>query len=90
MEQIILAPALSLWTECGLPPDELRSLKLDNCPDPVVKSNFKLGTVAQVRLPLKGLLLNEQSGLWTWLHLVDHRYNVDFDRNVSARGSIFS
>lgn len=56
VEQIILAPALSLWTECGLPPDELRSLKLDNCPDPAVKSNFKLGTAAQVRLPLKDLL----------------------------------
>lgn len=70
VEQMVLAPALSLWTECGFPPDELRSLKLDKCPDPAVKSNFKLGTAAQVR-SLKDLIQREQGSLRT-LHFVDY------------------
>lgn len=44
-----LAPARRLWLACGLPVNALEHLHLSPHPDPVVKSHFKLGTVAQVR-----------------------------------------
>ncbi len=46
-------PAQTIWLQSGLPKEILNNLHLSEHPDPAVQSSFKLGTVAQAKLPLR-------------------------------------
>ncbi|KAL5501625.1 hypothetical protein ACEPAH_8885 [Sanghuangporus vaninii] len=48
-------PARKIWEESGLPVHFLDDLNLNDNPDPVVNSSFKLGTVAQNAIGLSAL-----------------------------------
>lgn len=55
MRDMVNAPLRTVWTQAGLPPDDLERIELSSNPEPSIDSVFKLATAAQTSVGLAGL-----------------------------------